>query len=230
MSNKIKWILFDLDNTLLDFSAASQASFNQTFHDYNIELKENYYQEYTLINNQLWSDFEDNKVTAADIRKLRFTRLFEKLGISDISGLTFNTDYLNNLIKLSQSYHGVPELLDSLSKNYRMSIVTNGLQEVQRPRIKKTGIGHYFESIIVSDEIGVSKPDHAFFQNVYESVNHPPELSEIMIVGDSLKSDIKGGIDFGIQTCWISHGKENFSTIEPNNTIRAVIELPEVLH
>lgn len=225
MSNKIKWILFDLDNTLLDFSAASKASFKQTFHDYGIDLKEDYYQEYSLINNQLWADFEDNKVTAIEIRKLRFTRLFEKIGIDNISGLAFNADYLNNLVELSECYAGVHELLDSLSKEYRMSIVTNGLQEVQRPRISKTHIGHYFESIIVSDEIGVSKPDHAFFEKVSQSINQPPELSETMIVGDSLKSDIKGGNDYGIQTCWISHDKTHKSEIVPDMTISKAIDL-----
>lgn len=230
MSAQIKWILFDLDNTLLDFSSASKAAFRQTFQDHGLTDSDQHYQVYSTINGQLWSDFEQNKVTAQQIRGLRFARLFEHLQITDQSGLNFNAAYLKNMIKQSKAYPGVVPLLEKLQQTYRMSIVTNGLKEVQRARIDRLKMTAYFESIIVSDEIGHSKPDRTFFDHVFASVKHPPALEETLIVGDSLSSDIKGGIQYGIQTCWISHGKTNHSEHLPDYSIASVDAINQFLY
>ena len=111
-----------------------------------------------------------------------------------------------------------------------MSIVTNGLKEVQRPRAIRLKLQQYFASMIVSDEIGIAKPDIRYFEYAYGTLKNPPPKSEILMVGDSLHSDIQGGINFGITTCWVSHGRINETAIQPDYKISNFLELSSVLN
>ena len=230
MSNtNFKWLLFDFDNTLVDFSNTALKAFFLTFKENNLECNEEIYKTYPKINHQAWRDFEDGKLTAEELRPKRFEGTFEAIGVKNIDPSAFSVQFLQNLIISSEQYEGVTELLDFLKGKFKMSIVTNGLKEVQRPRLKKFGMMHYFDSVVVSDEIGFKKPQGEFFEYVYKSIPNPPDKSEILIIGDSLNSDIRGGRNFGIKTCWNSFGKKNKSKVKPNYTINNVLELKELL-
>ena len=121
------------------------------------------------------------------------------------------------------------ELVKDLAKNYRLTIITNGLCAVQDNRIKKSVIAEYFEDIVVSEEIGVSKPNPEIFQHALNNINYPHK-NKVLMVGDSLRSDIQGGINFGIDTCWFNPGLNlNETGIEPTYTISDLTELKEIL-
>ena len=230
MSNtNFKWLLFDFDNTLVDFTNTSKKAFFLTFEENNLTCNEDIYSIYQKINHQAWRDFEDGKLTAEALRPKRFKDTFVAIGAKNIDPNAFSAHYLQNLIHASEIYDGVIELLDSLKGKFKMSIVTNGLKEVQRPRLKKLEMMHYFDSIIVSDEIGFKKPQGEFFEYVMKTIPNPPNKSEILIIGDSLNSDIRGGRDFGIKTCWNSFAKENKSDVIPDYVINNVLELKELL-
>ncbi len=230
MNNKnFKWLLFDFDNTLVDFTNTAKKSLYLTFEENNRVCDEDIYKVYKKVNHQVWKDFEDGKITAKRLRAKRFEDLFAAIGEKNIDPNAFSVGFLQNLILSSEIYEGVIELLDSLKGNFKMSIVTNGLKEVQRPRLKKFGMMHYFDSIIVSDEIGFKKPQTEFFEYVYQSIPNPPDKSDILIIGDNLNSDIRGGRNFGIKTCWNSFGQENKTDVEPNYVINNVLELKELL-
>lgn len=226
---KLTWLLFDFDNTLVDFEAASKKAFWLTFQQFERSCDESIYRTYQQINRQVWKDFESNKITAKLLRTQRFELLFKILGETIISPTLFGQQYLENLVKKSELYDGVIPLLQSLKENYKLSLITNGLREVQRRRLQRLHILTYFDSIVVSDEIGVAKPNINYFKYVYNSIAFPPAKEQILIVGDSLSSDILGGQNFGIHTCWVSGGKANTTNIIPDYQIDAVVELPALL-
>lgn len=224
-----KWLLFDADNTLLDFSRASKNALWKTLQDNGRECNDGIFAVYKHVNAKVWAEFEQGKISALVLRKRRFEWFFKEIGEKDLAPGRFNEAYLENVIALSVTYKGVPEMLSQLKKDYKLSIVTNGLKEVQRPRFERLQLLPFFDSVVVSDEIGVAKPHVDYFNHVYESINNPPPKEEILIVGDNLKSDIQGGLNFGIKTCWLHHGKKNDTAIKPHFAIPKVDHLHQIL-
>lgn len=227
--SKYKWILFDIDNTLLDFSSASKKSLYQTFEDHKLHCDEPIYKIYKEENAKVWESFERKEIDTQTLRKIRFAAFFKRIGIHGLDPFVFNAAYLQNLIAVSELYDGVADLLSDFESDYIMSVITNGLKEVQRPRLDKVGITNRFDSIVVSDEIGIAKPDVRFFEHTYRSISHEIDKSEILVIGDNLQSDIQGGNHFGVDTCWISHNRVNKSEVKPTMTISSVIDLPTLI-
>jgi len=226
---KYEWLLFDVDNTLLDFTKASKESLYKTFEEHNLELNEEIYKIYKAENAKVWIAFENKEIDTAKLKKIRFAGFFDVMGITNIDPFEFNTAYVDNLIAVSEAYDGANDLIASLSKDYKVSIITNGLKEAQRPRLERVGMIDMYDSIVVSDEIGVAKPDVKFFEHTYTTIQNPPDKSKILVIGDNLMSDILGGQNFGVDTCWISHKKENKSSIIPTYSIDSVFDIDSVL-
>ena len=226
---KFTWLLFDADNTLLDFTSASHQAFKQNCEDFKIPYLPTTYPTYKKINAAVWTAFEQGQITAEKLRIERMALFLETIQRADVDPLHFSRGYIDNMILNSEMYHGVRDLLEHLQKKYRLSIVTNGLKEAQRPRLARLNLFSYFESVVVSDEIGVAKPAKEFFDYVYWSIPNPPPKSEILMIGDSLHSDIAGGKNFGVKTCWLNHGKKNETSIRPDFEIREVHGLKGLL-
>lgn len=227
--NKYKWLWFDADNTFLDFTSASKNALFRTCKEYDLKCDEVIYKIYKVENAKVWESFERNEITALELRSLRFKRFFSAVKVEGVDPFEFNAQFLQNLIEVSETYDGAMEFLEKLMPSYSMSVITNGLKEVQRPRISRLGMNHIFETIIVSDEIGVAKPDVKFFEYSYNSIVDPPSKSEVLVIGDNLNSDIIGGNNFGVDTCWISHQKPNNTSIRPTYTINNMLDLSSIL-
>jgi len=222
--------MFDADNTLIDFTNASRLSFSQTFADYEHTATPELYATYKVINHSIWTAFERSEITAERLRVKRFEDFFAAIGFSPTSPELFSKRYLENLISKSENYDGVKEMIERFQPHYNMSIITNGLKEVQRPRLNKLGMTHYFDSIIVSDEIGFAKPDERYFEVAFNSIDNPPPRENTLVIGDNLKSDILGGIRYGLKTCWLNaSGKPNDTDIQPDFEIQNILELPRLL-
>lgn len=228
-SSSFKWLLFDLDGTLLDFKSASKKAMWQTFEQYNKECTDELYKIYQKINHQVWTEFEQKIITAEELRPKRFDLFFKAINDEIAPPHIFNQQYLNNLVLCSDVYEGAIDLLQSLQGQYLMSVVTNGLKEVQRRRLARLNMTHFFDSIVVSDEIGFAKPNFKYFEYTYQSIPNPPPKSDILIIGDGIPSDILGGQNFGISTCWIRHGRINNSNIQPDYELEYAVELPSIL-
>lgn len=226
--NKYEWLLFDVDNTLLDFSKASKESLFKTFLDYGMVCTEEIYKKYKVENTKVWVAFEKKEIDTETLKRVRFKGFFDLLGIS-IDPFEFNTAYVKNVVAVSEVYPGAVELIKKLANDYKVSIITNGLKEAQRPRLEHVGMIELFDSIVVSDEIGVAKPDVQFFEYTYNTIPNPPPKSKILVIGDNLMSDILGGQFFGVDTCWISHQKKNTSILEPTYTIDSVFDIDSIL-
>lgn len=223
---QFKWLLFDADNTLLDFDSASKLGFKKTYESYNLPFEESVYKAYKKINAKVWEEFEDGKITAIELRPLRFARFFEYLSINPCHPGEFNAAYLRNLINTSTVYKGIPELLAQLSEKLPISMLTNGLKEVQRERFERLQIDHFFSSIVVSDEIGFAKPDRAYFDYAFKTIANPPPKNQILMIGDSLNSDMKGGANYGLKTCWINcANKPNETDIQIDYEMNSIPEM-----
>jgi len=155
---------------------------------------------YAHFNQQVWQEFERGKLSSQELRVKRFKLFFEKAGLNADTPITSQL-YLRNLALGTDLLEGADEIVHHLKTSYRMALVTNGLKDVQRPRLEHSSLHDCFEQVFISEEIGAAKPAAAFFEAAFSNLGQPARES-VLIIGDSLSSDIKGGLDYGIDTCW----------------------------
>ena len=197
-----QWLFFDADGTLFDYDQAEASALEGAFRDFLLPFDAQSSDVYRRINHQIWLDFENGQITAEVLRVRRFERLFEALHIR-VSPVEFSERYLQNLAWASDLMTGAEETVQALHGKYRLAIITNGLKEVQRSRLERSGLAGYFDVVAISDELGVAKPDPRFFAAVFEQIGNP-EKESVLVIGDSLTSDIQGGIRVGLDTCWFN--------------------------
>lgn len=223
------WILFDADDTLFDFKKSARHALSHTLSDFKIDTSEAHFQAYETINHEVWLSFERQEITAIQLRSIRFERFLDAIG-EYREPLEMNRHYLDLLSKTDFMLDGATDLVEELTeKKYRIGLITNGLREVQRPRIAKAGMAKYFDIIVVSDEIGVSKPHEGFFNHTFNQMGNPSK-SEVIVVGDSLNSDIQGGNSYGVDTCWYNpRNASNLTEHAPTYQIDKLSELVKIL-
>jgi len=225
---KYKWLLFDADNTLFDYDKAEAKALERTFHQTDVDYEASYAYLYRQINKKIWLELEQGRITKERLRLKRFELLFDSIN-KDVDPENFSTLYLRNLAGSSELMDGALETVRDLFRKARLVIVTNGLKEVQRSRFLRSEIREYFIDIIISEEIGVSKPDKRFFDIIFTRVGNPRK-EEVLIIGDSLSLDIKGGNDYGIDTCWFNPKQlSNHLHEEATYEIRALNEIAGLL-
>ena len=181
------------------------------------------------INKMCWQEYERGKIDRHTLARKRFDVFFDEIGVNGIDTVRFNEEYLGELPKHPYFLEDAPGLLTKVKKSYRLGLITNGLQQVQRPRLKSSGIEHHFDFIVVSGEIGLAKPDPAFFDHAHRAMDEPDKQT-VMVIGDGLYSDMRGGIDYGYRTCWYNpDGHEAPEDINPDHEIRSHSELISLL-
>lgn len=193
-------VLFDLDHTLLDSHASEALAYSVTMAEAGVRDAEEHFAAYDRINKELWDEVEAGVIGPDDVRVRRFARLIEERGI-DADSETMADRYVKGLGEFGELYDGADELLDRLAETVALALVTNGIGQVQRARIERLGIGPYFESIVISAEVGTAKPAPEIFDIAFDELGQPSR-STVLMVGDSLTSDIAGGVNYGIATCW----------------------------
>ncbi|NMM61707.1 noncanonical pyrimidine nucleotidase, YjjG family [Clostridium sp. P21] len=226
---KYKIIIFDADETLFDFKKSERHAFKNAMLEFNIEYDENYHLKiYSDINKAIWKEFEKRLITQEKLKVERFKRLSDKLNL-EFDEVKFAKSYMKHLANASFLYDDSISLVENLHKSYKLSIVTNGLTDVQNKRIRKSTIAKYFQDIVISEEAGVSKPDSKIFELALNNLKHT-DKSKVLIVGDSLTSDIQGGINSGIDTCWLNSNKiANTTKFKPTYEISNLMELKDIL-
>ncbi|WP_411683143.1 YjjG family noncanonical pyrimidine nucleotidase [Clostridium thailandense] len=226
---KYEVIIFDADETLFDFKKSERDAFKNAILEFDIEYDENRHLKiYQDINTSIWKEFEQGLITQEKLKVERFKRLSYQLNIR-FDEVEFAKSYMKHLANASFLYDYSIPLVESLYKDYRLSIVTNGLKNVQDKRIRKSTIAKYFEDIVVSEEVRVSKPNPEIFELALSNINHT-DKSKVLIVGDSLTSDIKGGLNSGIDTCWFNPKKAvNNTEIKPTYEVTDLMELNAIL-
>ena len=200
---KYEVLFFDADDTLFDFKKSENFALDKLMSSIDTDLEKSYCIEiYKEINNNIWKEFEQNLISSDELKIERFKRFADKINLSQDPKILSNM-YVNFLAEASFIYKETEELLSYLYKKYKIVIITNGLTSVQNKRIKKSIIKDYFDAVIISDEIKIAKPDPKIFDYALNVINHTNKESVLMI-GDSLSSDVKGGVNAGIDTCWFN--------------------------
>jgi len=225
---KYKWLLFDADGTLFDYDKAEASALQKTFLMFGLDFEARYAAAYREINSKIWLAFECGEITQKEIRTERFKRLSEAICI-DFDPMVFSQIYLRFLGEGAFLIEGVEELLSQLEGAVGLMLITNGLKDVQRSRLAHSTIKHYFSDVVISEEVGSAKPDVGIFEIAFEKMGNP-QKAEVLIIGDSLTSDIRGGNRFGIDSCWFNpDGKINNLEVSIQFEIRHLGELPAIL-
>jgi YjjG family noncanonical pyrimidine nucleotidase len=216
----IQFIYFDLDDTLMDFSNASMQAFNRLMIHYDLPNDKQCFEVYQSGNHQTWLEFEQNLISSHELRSLRFERFLASMNwVDKADALEMNAMYISFLINESNLLTGAMPLLNFFKDKIPMGILTNGLKEAQRPRLLKTGISHFFDHIIVSDEIGISKPNQEIFELAKQTLGNIPS-ENILLVGDNPFSDIEGAQKFGFKTIWFNSKQNEIpQKIQPTMTV-----------
>lgn len=195
-----RWLLFDADDTLFDYQIAEDKSLQRAFELLQIPFKKEFAETYRTINHNYWAQFEAGKIQLADLRYRRFSDLFAHFALT-ADPVSFSEIYLDGLGLVADLTPGALETITRLSATHQMAIITNGITQVQYSRLSLSPIQAYFKHVFISDEIGISKPAGGFFEHVFQTIGHPSK-EDVLVIGDSLSSDMTGGINYGLDTCW----------------------------
>jgi YjjG family noncanonical pyrimidine nucleotidase len=195
-------LLLDLDHTLLDSDASEIDAFHHALGSAGVVDPARHLPAYHEINRALWTQVERGEISAAHLRTTRFARLCDTAGI-DASPEALADAFAYGLGAFGELYSGVRDVLDQLAADPSLSLalVTNGLSDVQRARIARLDLARYFQAIAISSELGIAKPAAAIFEHALAELGSPPKPTAL-VVGDSLSSDILGGRNAGLATCW----------------------------
>jgi len=224
----IEFLFLDLDDTILDFHKAERIAISKTIREFGVEPTEEMLNLYHGINKWHWEQLELGKLTRAEVLVNRFGMLFEKLGV-EVDAPKCAKVYEHNLSIGHYFLPGAEEAVDALSKKYRLFLASNGTAVVQKGRMTSANLYRFFEQVFVSQEIGANKPDIAYFERCFAKIPGF-DLEKAMIVGDSLSSDILGGVHAGMKTCWVNpHGKPCREDIQPDYEIGALHQLEALL-
>lgn len=226
--NCYKTILFDADNTLFDFRACEKEALRLTFQKYGYPLDKEIAEIYERINLGLWAQYEKGLIDRHTVIYSRFGLLFKELGIED-DGIAFEDDYQELLGMQHFFIEGAYQVVENLSKKFDLYIVTNGVTATQLRRLKESGIDSFMKRIFVSEETGYQKPMKEYFDYCFSRIDNFKK-EEAIIIGDSLSSDIKGGNNAGVATCWFNPNKEiNTADMHVDYEIQDLKELYEIL-
>ena len=224
----IKYVLLDIDDTILDFKKAEAIAVKKTFELMGIAADDGLIARYSEINQRQWERLERSELTREQVLVERFRILFDEIGVSapaEVAQATYE-----NLLSIGHYFiDGAEELLNELYGKYELYIVSNGTAFVQDRRLKSADIVRFFKEIFISERVGHNKPSKEFFDAALGSIEgFDPECA--ILLGDSLTSDILGGINAGIKTCWFNpKGKAPRPDIVPDYEIKHLSEFPELL-
>ena len=224
----VEFLFLDLDDTIFDFQKAERIALAKTIRDFGLEPTEDVLHRYHLINKWHWEQLELGNLTRQEVLENRFGVLFQEFGLEADKAACAKA-YGENLAIGHYYLPGAEEALKNLSKKYRLYLASNGTASVQRSRMDSANFYHFFENIFISQEIGHNKPSKAYFDACFARIpGFDPEKA--IMVGDSLSSDILGGKNAGIATCWVnpSHAPAR-EDVKPDHVIESIARLPELL-
>ena len=214
-------LLLDVDGTLLDFEAAQRDALIKAFANHNYVLDDRIKEIYYEINHGLWTQYENGIIAKDEVVYTRFGKLFEMVGIKG-DGIAFEDEYQMLLGQGHELIEGAREVLEKLCKTHDLYVVTNGVTQTQFSRLKASGIDIFMKDIFVSEATGYQKPMKEYFDYCFMRIPKL-DLKKTLIVGDSLSSDIQGGNNAGIDTCWF-----NPQNLECNLDVKINYEIKEL--
>ncbi len=221
---KYDWILFDADETLFHFDAFK--GMQLMFARKGVDFSKQDFEHYQSVNKPLWVDYQNGTINAEQLKQIRFQAWAEKLGTTTQE---LNQAFLAAMADICAPLAGAKELVSALAGKVRLGIITNGFTELQQVRLERTGFAEHFELVTISEQVGVAKPDSQIFAHAYEKMGKPPK-HRVLMVGDNPHSDILGGLNFGVETCWLNVTEQpKVEGIEPHYTVNSLHQLQQIL-
>jgi 2-haloacid dehalogenase len=223
----VEFLFIDLDDTILDFKKAEHVAVKKTLADFGVEPTDAICSRYSIINQQHWEAMERKELTRQQVLEGRFAVLFAELGV-DVDAAVCSRHYTQNLAIGHYFLPGAREAVEALSGKYKLYMTSNGTAWVQRSRLESADIEKFFLDIFISQEIGYNKPAPEYFAGCFAKI---PDFdpAKAMIVGDSLSSDILGGKNAGIATCWVNPKHKPVGDIVPDYEIEDLTQLEKLL-
>lgn len=231
MTGKYTTILFDADNTLLDFDKDERQALTRVMAEYGVPISEENIRTYSEINKGLWKQLEKGEITKPQLKKVRYKLFFEAIGFeTQTDPFLINERYLHLLGETGNTLSGAKELCEELKKEgYDLYIVTNGVADTQAKRLTKGGLLPYFTESFVSEAVGYQKPRKEYFDYVLNVIPEK-DKDKILLVGDSLTSDIKGAMSVGLDSAWLNlFGDELKGEYTPTYVIKSIGEVRKLL-
>ena len=225
-----KFLLWDIDGTVLDFSAAEACAIRALFEKYHLGIcTDEMLRTYSQINRKYWQALERNEMTKPEILVGRFREFFQLMGLDTTVAAAFNDDYQLTLGDYPIFMEHALDVLKQEKGKYLLVAVTNGTKIAQTKKLRMTGLDEIFDVVFISEDVGIEKPNVAFFDHVFRKIGLS-DKSEALIIGDSLTSDMQGGIFAGIDTCWFNpKHSQNTSGIPVTYEIDDLRKLEEIL-
>lgn len=218
------WIFFDADETLFTFD--SFGGLQRMFLDYSVTFTADDFQDYQAVNKPLWVEYQNGAISALQLQHQRFEGWAAKL---KVPAGDLNDAFLNAMAEICTPLPGALSLLKSLKGKAKLGIITNGFTALQEIRLERTGLRDYFDLLVISEQIGVAKPHPKIFDYALEQAGNPAR-SRVLMVGDTAESDILGGMNAGLSTCWLNaHQRTLPDGVMPTWTVTSLGELEQLL-
>lgn len=226
-----KYLLWDIDGTVLNFLASEAYAIRKLFKKYKIgECSDEMIKQYSEINLKYWQKLERNELTKPEILVERFREFFGIIGVNTAIAEKFNKDYQITLGDYIEFVDKAEEVLLSLKGKYILVAVTNGTKVAQEKKLQLSGLNKIFDAIFISENVGAEKPNKKYFDYVFEKLC-VTNKKEVLLIGDSLTSDMKGGIVAGVDTCWFNPGHTpNNSGISVTYEIDNLCKVLQIVH
>jgi 2-haloacid dehalogenase len=228
MTKNYRNLLFDLDDTLLDFGVARLAAHRAMCEAHDFPFDDALHARFNHINEGLWRAYEEGRISQTEVLHSRHVTLFKEYG-HDVDGAVLDATYKVHLAQGFHAIEGALELIAELKDHFHLYIVSNGVSIIQDSRLRGSGLHGHFRGIFVSDDTGYQKPDTGFFQHVFDRI---PDFQadKTLIIGDSFSADIVGGHRAGIDTCWFNpNAKPRPTDVTPTYEIRHYDELRAIV-
>lgn len=228
--NSYEWLLFDADNTLFDFDAAEEHALTRTFLKFGVPIEPRFKKGYHAINDKLWKDLENGLITRERLAVRRFEILLEALGMEG-EPIAWNSYYMDALSQCSTLIPGAESLCRRAAQKYTLALITNGSPEIQHKRLDNSPLGRYFEDrVFISEEMGCHKPEKIYFEKVLDALGARNQRGKVLVIGDSLSSDIRGAFNAHLDSVWVHWPSAKPGTIKPTYEVENLAQLAEFLN
>lgn len=229
---KYRNLFIDLDDTVYDFSTASRESFLETYEQLHYERYfdsfEHYMSIYTPHNLELWRIYGEGKITKDELNRRRYSHPLEVVGVSDPQlAATFCREALGRIPTKGNLVPGAIELLEYLRPRYNMYILSNGFKELQSRKMQTAGIDKYFDALILSEDIGINKPDSRLYEHAMRTTSSQPQ--ESLMIGDMFETDIVGAANSGIDSIYYNPKSKSGHPFEPTYEVTHLLEIKDIL-
>jgi 5'-nucleotidase len=218
------WILFDADDTLFKFD--SFTGLKLMLASYGVVFSKRDYVEYQKLNKSLWIKYQQDLISAEQLQSQRFAVWGNKLNVDPH---ILNAAFLEIMAEICIPLDGAVNLLNALQDKVKLGIITNGFTQLQQTRLERTGLAKHFEVLVISEQVGFAKQHPGIFDHAMTLMNHPPR-EQVLMVGDTLESDIVGGLNAGFHTCWLNANKHAVPKhVKPHYHVTSLVELEKLL-